>query len=329
MKNLINNYFYNVVYQLLTLIIPLITAPYLSRVIGAEGIGKYSYAYSTAYYFFILIKLGLDNYGNRCIAKCSNKEERSKTFFSIYSFQLITGILIISLYFVYSFTLALDKKAALYMIPYVVSGIFDITWFFNGIEKFKLTVVRNTMVKIVTTISIFLFVKSATDVFVYIRIMALGFLASQLIMWPFVKNETIFVKPSIPDILKHIKPNLILFIAVAAVSLYRYMDKIMLGAVINEYEVGIYENSERILQIPINFVNALGIVMIPRMSKAINEPNNKETIKNVILLSEVFVCFLSTSIGLGILGISNVLIPMFYGKGFERCVDVLYILLPS
>lgn len=311
------------------MIIPLITAPYLSRVIGAEGIGKYSYAYSIAYYFFIFIKLGLDNYGNRSIAKSAGIIELSRVFCSIYVMQLSLGVLVLAIYYLYSYFLASDKITALVMSMFVISGVLDVTWFFNGIEKFKFTVVRNTVVKIITTISIFCFIKSSDDIILYIAIMSVSFLMSQAITWPFVWKEITFVKPTVSDVLIHIKPNLILFVAVLAVSLYRYMDKIMLGAITGEYEVGIYDNSERLLQIPINFVNALGIVMIPKMSNIMHFSNDHYRIKKIIHLSEMFVCFLSTSISLGLIGICRYLVPLFYGYGFEGCISVLYILLPS
>ena len=102
MSSVKKNFIYNTTYQILILIIPLITAPYLSRVIGAEGIGVYSYTYSITYYFGLFILLGLNNYGNRKIAQVKDdKEKLSKEFLSIYSMQLFMAIIVIAIYGIY------------------------------------------------------------------------------------------------------------------------------------------------------------------------------------------------------------------------------------
>ena len=138
------NFIYNILYQILILIIPLITMPYVSRILGADGIGIYSYTYSIAYYFMIVAMLGLNNYGNGTIAKVrDNKEELSKQFFSIYGFQVLSSLIMIILYISYIFIFDNQYKIiALIQSMYVISSMFDINWFFFGIEKFKLTITR-------------------------------------------------------------------------------------------------------------------------------------------------------------------------------------------
>ena len=104
MSKIKRNIFYNIVYQILVLIVPLITSPYISRVLGAEGVGTYSYVSSVAYYFFIIVTMGLTNYGNRNIAKHRNDQaERSRIFWSIYFMQLMTGSCVLVAYIFYTF----------------------------------------------------------------------------------------------------------------------------------------------------------------------------------------------------------------------------------
>ena len=106
------NFLYNSAYQLLAMIVPLVTTPYLSRILGSEGIGRYSYAYSIAYYFVVFAMLGVNNYGNRTISEFSDDiEKRSKSFWSIYAFQVVTAILAILGYVVFVFALAGAFKA--------------------------------------------------------------------------------------------------------------------------------------------------------------------------------------------------------------------------
>ena len=171
-KNLI----LNTMYQLLNIIVPLITSPYLSRTIGADGIGTYAYYNSIAYYFIIFIMLGLNNYGNRTIARTREKNsDLSRTFSSIYALQLIIGILVLCIYFIFAILLTDSDKVVAYVnIIYVASAIFDINWFFSGLEKFKILVFRNTVIKLLTFICILLFVKNADDLIIYVFIMSIS-----------------------------------------------------------------------------------------------------------------------------------------------------------
>src|SRR5699024_9596036 len=124
---------------------PLITTPYLSRTLGADNLGTFSYSYSIAYYFVIVMQLGLNNYGNREIAKVrDNKQQLSKTFCEIYCVQLICSFWAILAYVIYMCVFATNKLYALLILPYVISGMFDINWLFFGLEEFKITVSRNT-----------------------------------------------------------------------------------------------------------------------------------------------------------------------------------------
>ena len=157
--NLKKNILFNFAYQILALILPFITAPYLSRTIGAEGVGVFSFSQSIALYFTYITLLGLSNYGNRAIAEVQdNENKRSKIFFEIYTMQLLAFIISVSLYIIYVLFFSVNKTAAVIMIGWVVSAAFDINWFFFGMELFKLTVVRNTLIKIISVICIFVFV---------------------------------------------------------------------------------------------------------------------------------------------------------------------------
>lgn len=168
MKSVKQNFIYNLAYQVLTFLTPLITTPYLSRVLGAEKLGVYSYSYSIAYYFVLFAMLGLNNYGNREIAKVrDNKTLCSQTFWSIYGLQVITSIIAIIAYCIYALFIECEV-ISWFMLLYIISALFDINWFFWGMEEFKITVIRNTIIKLATVIGILLFVKSQADIYIYI-----------------------------------------------------------------------------------------------------------------------------------------------------------------
>lgn len=327
MTSIKKNFTYNVIYQILILIIPLITTPYISRVIGAEGTGIYSYTNSIVQYFALFAMLGINNYGNRTIAKNrDNKYKLSKTFFSIYSMQLLTTIVMTVLYILYIFLF--DNQyitIAMIQILYMISTALDINWFFWGLEKFKITVTRNAIIKILSTIMIFIFVKEPSDLNIYVLIMLMSGVISQLALWPFLKNEIEFVKIKWSDIKVHFKPNLILFIPVIAVSIYKTMDKIMLGKMCNMKEVGLYEYAERIQNIPQSMITALGTVMLPRMSNLVSR-GEKIKAKQYIDKSIQFILFTSIPIALGIIAVSKELVPLFLGNEYIKTGEILQFL---
>lgn len=319
MNSIKKNFLYNVVYQMLILIIPLIVTPYLSRIIGAEGIGIYSYTYSIVYYFMLFTLLGVNNYGNRTIAKVrDDKDKLSKTFWSIYWLQIICGFIMLTLYLLYILIFDNDyKMIAIIQSLFIISAMLDINWLFFGLEEIKLTILRNTFVKLGNLILIFLLVKSSNDVGKYTLIMASMTVLSQILLWSFVDKRIDYKKVTFKDILTHLKPNLVLFIPVIAISLYRIMDKVMLGALSNISEVGFYENAEKLVGIPLTFITALGTVMLPRMSNLVSK-GEMNKINDYIYKSIKFVMFLSSAMCFGIITIGYDFAPIFFGQEFQK-----------
>ena len=321
MKNIKKNYIYNIFYQVLLIIIPFITAPYLSRVIGATGSGIYSYTYSIAYYFMLIAMLGINNYGNRAIAKSrDNKEKLSRTFLEIYSIQLVMTIIMLILFGIFvALTNYQYKSILMLQILCIISVVFDINWFFQGMEQFKIIVTRNSIVKIATLTAIFLFVKNSDDLWKYTAIMAIGTLLGQIVSWGFLKKYITFQKIKWNNIKKHIPKIIILFIPTIAISIYQIMDKIMLGSISNMNEVGFYEYSEKIVSIPISIIASLGAVMLPHMSNLISKGKVKEC-KEYVGYSLKFQLFVALPMALGIIAVSPEFIPIYLGEDFGRCI---------
>lgn len=326
MANLKKNIAYNFTYQVLILILPFITAPYLSRVIGPDGVGTYSFAYSVALYFTYITMLGLNNYGNRSIASTQNDlEKRSNTFCEIYIMQMITFCISALMYVIYALFFSIDKVAATVMGIMVLSSLFDINWFFFGMELFKLTVTRNTAIKIGTTICIFVFIKERSDVYKYILIMATSVLLSQMCLWPFVKRYVHFSIPSFKNVVKHFKPNITLFVPVIAVSLYKIMDKVMLGYMSTMTEVGYYENAEKIINIALALITAVGTVMLPRMTALISSNNISES-RKYIDKSMMFVLAYSNAVTFGMFAVGKLFSVVYYGEDFEQTGSIMILL---
>lgn len=327
MKSLQKNFLYNVLYQILLVILPLITAPYISRTLGATAVGVYSYTYSVAYYFLLIAMLGIGNHGNRSVAAVKDDREKlNKTFSSIYSLQVMTFSIAILAYAFYLVLFVKDNRLiVLLQLIYVTSGLFDIGWLFFGLEQFKLTVARNTLIKISTVVLMFVFVHKPSDLWKYTLIMSAGTLFSQAYLWLYVKKYVSFKKCSVKEIASNIKPVLILFIPVLAYSIYKVMDKIMLGIMSSYDQVGFYNNAEKIINIPMGIITALGTVMLPRMSNIVAN-GDKKRVDDYIRISAKLVTLLSSAIAFGLMGVSSVLAPVFFGDEFIACGEIIRLL---
>lgn len=310
------NFIYQMIYQILIIILPFVTSPYIARTIGAEGLGTYSYSYSIAYYFVLFSMLCLANYGNRAVAQCrDNQKNLNETFSNIVTLHIAFSFICCVVYILYVFFLANEKLYAGIQFTYVLSGLFDVSWFYFGIEKFKLTVTRNIIIKILNVVCVFVFVRNANDLWKYCAIMAVGMLISQISLWFPLNKFVAFQKPTWKKMKPHIEPLLILFIPAIAVSLYKYMDKIMIGAMSNKTQLGFYENAEKVINIPLTIITSFGTVMLPKMSNLVASHNREKT-NQYISLSMKYVMCLSFALAFGLAGIGKVFAPVFWGQEF-------------
>ncbi|EHI98326.1 polysaccharide biosynthesis protein [Clostridium sp. DL-VIII] len=323
MGQLKKNITYNFVYQILILVVPFITAPYLSRKIGASGVGTYSFSQSIAMYFTYITTLGLSNYGNRVIASVqADRKERSRIFCEIYCMQMICFFVSVALYAIYIEFFSVDKVAAVIMVVWVISALFDINWFFFGMEQFKLTVIRNTAVKLLSVICIFIFVRTKNDVYIYILIMALCTIISQICLWPYVKKLVDIKMPSWHNVLSHFKPNFILFIPVIAVSIYKILDKIMLGYMCTMDEVGYYENAEKIINIVQSLIVAIGTVMLPRMTALFSSSDENTSKKYMDITMNAVMIYVSAA-SFGLFAIKDEFVIFYFGDNFQKTEPIL------
>ena len=330
MSSIRKNFAYNVAYQLLLLVLPLITTPYISRVLGSGGLGTYTYTYTIANYFVLAAMLGVKNYGNRSVAAVrDDRKLLSRTFWEIYGLQLLCSLTATAAYVVYvsAFVREYQLIAALQGI-YVLSGLMDISWLFFGAEQFRVTVMRNIAIRLINLACIFLFVKSRGDLWLYTLIMTLGMVFSQGYLWMYVKRLVDWRRPKLRDLGKHMIPELILFVPIIAVSLYTMMDKVMLGAMSTMRQVGIYEGAYRILSIPTGVITALGTVMLPRMSNLAAKGKVKES-ERYIYNSMQFAMFLASGMMFGIAGIAEDFVPLFLGEEYHSCVLLIRVMAPT
>lgn len=316
------NFIFQSVYQLLTLLLPLVTTPYISRVLGAENTGVYSYTSVIASYFVAVAALGIEAYGNRSIAKArsNGQEEINKVFSEIFSMHAIVSVLVLAAYFIYALFIAGEYRTLLLLQSFLVIGaLFDINWFFFGIEEFKLTVTRNVIVKLLTVAAMFAFVRTSADLWKYVLIMALGTFISQSVVWVFLPKYASFCRVTLGGVFRHLKPLLVLFVAVLATVLYLMIDKQMIGEMCDMDSLGCYEYADRLIRMPVTLITALGTVMLPRMS-ALYAQKQEEQAKRYLKSTSQFVFFLSFAIACGLAAVSEKFVTLFLGSGYEPTV---------
>lgn len=326
-KRIIKNYLYNTIYEVLILILPFLTASYIARILGAGGIGKSDYTSSFAIIFSIFGKVGIDRYGSKHIAyKRDCRINRSETFWNIWCLQISATFLSTIGYTIFFITLGKEYKFLfLLQMPIVLSAFFDISWFYIGLENFKKIVIRNTLIRIISVVLIFIFVKGYDDIYKYILINSLASFFGCFTYWisllKYVNKIDIFkinIKP-------YIKETIVYFIPQICVQLYTVADQIIVGRLINFTELGYYTQSLKIPKMSLAFINSLSTVLMPTIAN-LYEKNNIESIEKYLKNS------LELTICIGVFGassmaaVSNKFVPIFFGEKFEIIVPYMMII---
>lgn len=328
-KSIIKNYIYNVSYQLLSIILPIITTPYVSRVLGAENIGIYGYTISIVTYFILFGSLGVALYGQRQIAyERENKKKISITFWEIFLLRLITmSISTLIFYFTFGINGAYSKYFRILLLN-MIATITDICWFFQGLEEFEKTVKRNIITKILSLVCVFAFVKTNQDLVIYFLIYVFSILFGNLTLWFSIPKFIEKVKLKDLYILRHLKPTCALFIPQIAVQVYTILDKTMIGAIIaDKSEVGYYEQSDKVIRALLTIITSLGTVMLPRIANCFAN-NNKNQIIKYMKNSFNIVFLLAFPLMFGIISVSKPFVPVFFGEGYDKVSIIISILSP-
>lgn len=312
----VRNYLYNAGYQILALIIPLITAPYISRTLKPHGVGIYADTNAWIQWFVLIASIGIALYGNREIAYVrDDKEKMSRTFWEI---QIVKLVMTLVAYIALVIFLQIYTKYTWYIWVQsinILAATLDISWLYMGLEDFKRTVIRNTGVKILSLVLILTFVKTPNDVALYIFLTGFSILLGNLTLWPRLRIILMRVKLSSLRPLRHLKPSLALFVPQIATQIYLILNKNMLGIIVNSTAVGYYNNSDSLVKMVLALVTATGTVMLPHVASEFAK-GNKEAINEMLYSSFDFVSFLSVAMAFGLAAVGLHGVPYFYGEGF-------------
>ena len=311
----LKNYAYNLSYQLLLIILPIITTPYVTRVFSSNDLGTYSFFNSIVTYFILLATLGVANYGTKEIS--ANRKIIRKNFWGIYTLQLGAAICSFVLYVMLCLTLPAMKNPVAYILGFsLLSKALDISWLFQGLEDFRKITVRNITVKLAGVISIFLFIRSANDLYLYVFFLTTFELLGQLSMW--IPAREFIGKPYF-DLMyakRHLKPVILLFLPQIAISLYVTLDSTMLGALASTRDVGIYDQALKLINILLTLVTSLGSVMLPRVSNLLSSGDLK-AVNKMHEMSFLIYNLVIFPIMAGMLIVNDDFVQFFLGQDFQ------------
>ncbi len=311
----LKNYAYNLSYQLLVIILPIITTPYVTRVFSSDDLGTYGYFNSIVTYFILLATLGVANYGTKVIS--GHRKKIEKNFWGIYSLQLGATFLSLTLYGLLCLALPFMQNPVAYILGLsLVSKGLDISWLFQGLEDFRKITARNITVKLVGVISIFLFVKSANDLYLYVFLLTIFELLGQLSMW--LPAREFIGRPhfDIEYARHHLKPVILLFLPQVAISLYVTLDRTMLGALASTKDVGIYDQALKLVNILLTLVTSLGSVMLPRVAHLLATGDHK-AVNRMHEISFLIYNLVIFPIMAGMLIVNDDFVQFFLGQDFQ------------
>ena len=312
----LKNYAYNLSYQLLLIILPIITTPYVTRVFSSEALGTYSFFNSIVTYFILLATLGVANYGTKEIS--GNRTIIRKNFWGIYTLQLGSSIFSFVLYVLLGLALPAMKNPVAYILGFsLISKGLDISWLFQGLEDFRKITVRNITVKLAGVISIFLFIRTSNDLYLYVFLLTTFELLGQLSMWIPAKE---FIGAPHFDLMyakRHLKPVILLFLPQIAISLYVTLDSTMLGVLASARDVGIYDQALRLVNILLTLVTSLGSVMLPRVSNLLSSGEHK-AVNKMHEMSFLIYNLVIFPIMAGMLIVNDDFVNFFLGQDFQE-----------
>ena len=314
----IKNYLYNVVYQILVLLVPLITVPYISRVLGPELVGLNSYTNSWMTFFMLVGQMGIALYGNREVAyHRENPIERSKIFWGIELLQVITitCALIAYLGAVLLFSTTFKEYFLLQSFWIIAAGV-DVSWYFMGVENFQRIVFRNMLVKLASVALIFLVVKGNNDLGKYIALLGLSNLVGNLTLWPYLKDEIKWVPIRTWHPFRHFYPALLLFVPTITTQVYLVVNRLMLGRMSTQSQLGQFQYTDQIIKVILAVVTASGQVMLPHIANKFSKGDVKG-IRDSLYNSFDFITAIAIPMMFGIMAIAKQFAPWFLGKQFN------------
>ncbi len=327
-RKVAKNYIYNVLYQLVLVIVPIFTAPYLTRVLGADSLGSATYTITIASFISTVGLLGMQNYSIREIAYVKKDPERlQETFFELYLTRLLLFVPSCVFYLLFALITTNSVVSFLVMAPYFAAVFIDPCWFFIGTEDMGKSVARNVFAKLLMFACIFIFVKSSSDAIVYVVLTSLTTLLATVLVIPSLGKYIKFKKREVNynHIRRHIKGSLELFWPQVAMLVYMQADSIILNFMDTASSVAFYDQGTKIVNICLSFITVMSTVLMPHLAHEF-ATGDKEKFNRHITQSISFSAILAFPLVFGLSIAAGTLVPWYLGSDFYPVITVIRVL---
>ena len=331
-KKLFKNYIYNILYQLVKLFLPLFLVSYTYAHLGPSTLGINDYAANISSWFILLGVLGVNTYGNREIAKVrDNKDRLSKSFYEILVMQIINMTIALVLYVIYTLLFVKENQIIYFLICLsILASVFDISWFYYGVEDFGIVSIRNIVVKIVSVLLIFAFVKKPADLWMFTLINSLSDLIGQLVTFLGLKKYINKTKVSVKDAYKnHLAGTFALFIPTVAINIYTLLDQTLLGTMVEDKgQLNLYKTSVSFVKMFLYFVTSIGAVVMPRIANLFVKNNDHSEVNRYINMTFKLAIILSIPIFVALEVVSGSFFPWYTKDEYMYIIPLVRLVSP-
>lgn len=328
-KSLAKNSIYNIIYKGFTAFFPLITTTYISRTLLAEGVGKVNYASTIVSYIAVIAALGLPQYGIKIIARNFSVKDKSKAFSELFFINLCSSIVcVIAYYSLINFWGYFSEKRFLLNVMGIqlILNVFNIDWFYQGIEEYKYIATRSIIIKILSFIAMLIFVQNTSDYVKYGFILCMATAGNYILNVWNLRNKVKLTLKNV-DLKQHLKPVFVLLASTLATEIYTMLDTLMIEHFHGDAYVGYYSNSVKIVRLVHTLAIALVAPFYPRISLYLKEKKS-EDVNQLLMLGLRIILVVSIPCVIGIEFLADSIVPVLFGESFMEATTTLEILSP-
>lgn len=326
------NFLMNTLLTVLSMIVPFITFPYVSRILLPEGIGKVSFATSIVTYFSLVIQLGIPTYGIKAVACTRDDNEKlSKVVKSLMIINLCMCIIVYGLFLILLFCIPkfiINRPLYLILSITLISDTLGVEWLYKGLEKYKYITVRSLIFKFIAMCCIFMFIKTEAHYLRYAFFTVLATVGSNICNFVSLRKNVVNIKIKKSDILIHIRPIFLLFAMSVATTVYTNMDNVMIGIIHSDVEVGYYSTAVSLRKALLMLVTSLGAVMLPRTSYYIQH-NLMNEFNQLSAKAMHFVTLTALPVMIFAIIVSDIGIKIYAGESFLLAAAALRYIAPT
>ena len=312
------NFIFNAIKSVMVIVFPLISFPYISRVLGVEGLGKFQYCYSVISYFILFASLGIGTYAVREAAKCrDNKQKFSQLVKEIFTINLITTAIVYLVLIVFFAVGAFKGRESIMLVCSlcIIGSTLCVDWLYQALEQYVYISIRTIVLQIISLALTFLLIKSDRDVLTYTALYVFSTYGYCFLNLFQMRKYVSFHGTKKLELKKHLRPIIVIFGATLSVSIYMNMDTVMLGAICGDYQVGLYSAAVKINNVVKIIINSIGVVLLPRLVEYIAKGQRNEYEKLFKRGAELNM-FLSTASTAGLFVLIRPIILLFSGKDY-------------